>query len=119
MVAPSSLDLLASFAGFAADTTKGLVVLEPFDCMQRAVGGVHFEASKAGGIPFFIVDGTPNSESIVTVRDDAENAAIGGFLNAKPGFTIFTAQLGQDGPIIGHFNGNVRANTVTYLDIYP
>lgn len=119
MVAPSTLELLAAIAGYKSDTSKGLVVLEAFDCNKKATGGIHFEQSKSGGLPFFIIDSTPSAESTVTVRDDATDTASGGFLNATPGFTVFTARIGVDGPVLGEFNALVRANTVTYLDIYP
>jgi hypothetical protein len=119
MVAPSTLELLAAIAGYESDTSKGLVVLEAFDCNKKATGGIHFEQSKSGGLPFFIIDSTPSAESTVTVRDDATDTASGGFLNATPGFTVFTARIGVDGPVLGEFNALVRANTVTYLDIYP
>jgi len=95
------------------------VILEAFDCAGLASPGIHFEESKQRAIPFYIIDDQPNVESTVTVRDDTDNQAIGGFVNATPGFTFFTAHLGVDGTSLGTYNANVRANTVTYLDIYP
>jgi hypothetical protein len=121
LLVPSSdtVQLLASVTGYARDMSKGLVILEAFDCEDVSVGGVHFEESKMGALPFFIVDELPNSEATVTVRDEMNDIAIGGFFNATPGFTLFTARLGLEGPKLGEFNANVRANTVTYLDIHP
>jgi hypothetical protein len=117
--APSTVAVLASVTGFALESNKGIVILEAFDCEGVARGGISFEESKQGALPFFIVDELPNSEANVTVRDDMNDIAIGGFLNAAPGFTLFTARLGVDGPKLGEFNANVRASTVTYLDIHP
>jgi hypothetical protein len=116
---PSTVELLAAVSGLAVDASKGLVILEAFDCSGMAVPGIHFEESKQRAIPFFIIDDLPNTESTVTVRDDTANQALGGFLNATPGFTIFTARIGVEGTTLGVFNAHVRANTVTYLDIYP
>jgi len=53
------------------------------------------------------------------VRDEMVDEAPGGFVNADPGFTLFTARIGVDGPVLGEYNANVRASTVTYLDIHP
>ena len=119
VVSSATVGLLAMLTENQWDPTKGLVILEAFDCEELAVGGIHFEDSKQVGIPFFIIDGQPNTESKVSVRSEVDNQAAGGFLNAKPGFTIFTARIGVDGPVLGTFNANVRVNTVTYLDIHP
>jgi hypothetical protein len=119
VVAPASLDLLAAITGQTVMASKGLVVLEAFDCTETAVGGIHFEENTETASPFYIVDGLPNTASNITVRDERTNNAPGGFLNATPGFTVFTAHIGVDGPVLGEFNGHVRAGAVTYLDIYP
>lgn len=118
-VAPATLELLAAIAGHAVMANRGLVIIEAFDCANIAVGGIHFEESKAAAIPFYIIDELPSIESTVTVRDEKNDIAAGGFLNASPGFTVFTARIGTTGPVLGEYNGHVRASTVTYLDIYP
>jgi hypothetical protein len=119
VVSPDTLILLSAIAGFSTDASKGLVILEAFDCAEAAVGGMHFEEDKRTARPFYIVNGAPNTESTVTVRDEKADEAPGGFVNASPGFTVFTARIGVDGPELGKFNANVRASTVTYLDIHP
>jgi hypothetical protein len=119
VVAPTTLATLAAMTGYTADEQKGLVILEAFDCAGNAAGGIHFEESKQDGVPFFIVDSLPNVDSKLSVRDDIQDSAIGGFLNASAGFTIFSARIGASGPLLGRFNANVRANTVTYLDFHP
>lgn len=118
-VAPATLELLAAIASQRVQRDRGLVILEAFDCTRVSVGGVHFEESKSTAIPFYIIDELPSIESTVTVRDEKNDIAAGGFLNAAPGFTVFTARIGTTGPVLGEFNGHVRASTVTYLDIYP
>jgi hypothetical protein len=121
LVAPSTLTLLAGLTlgeNGAVDPKKGLVILEAFDCAGAAVGGIHFEESKGGALPFFIVNGLPSTETDVTVFDPKEGAS-GGFLNAEPGFTIFSARIGVNGPLLGKYNTSVRANTITYLDVHP
>ena len=121
LVSQSTLDLLASLTlgeTGVVDPTKGLVILEAFGCDGKAAGGIHFEESKGGATPFFIVDGLPSTEKDVTVFSEKDGAS-GGFLNAQPGFTIFSARIGLKGPLLGSYNTSVRANTVTYLDIHP
>lgn len=118
-VSAQTVQLLAGITQIEVDASKGLVILEAFDCEENAAGGIHFEESKHAAIPFFIIDGQPNVESTITIRNELDNQAAGGFINATPGFTIFSARLGIDGPVLGSFNAYVRANSVTYLDIHP
>jgi hypothetical protein len=119
LIAPMSLQLLAAASAQTVDMDAGLVVLEAYDCNGNAVGGIHFEQSKQSGIAFVIVDSLPTVDRMLTVRDDVNDGAIGGFLNVDPGNGIFSARLGQDGPVLGSFNASVRAGTVTYIDIHP
>jgi len=119
LIAPTTLTTLFGVTGSAPDATKGLVVLQLFDCGGNPAAGVHFEESKTDGTPFYFVNSLPNTDSQLTVRDDASNQAWGGFLNVTPGAQIFSARIGVNGPLLGRFNVNVRANTVTYLDIHP
>jgi hypothetical protein len=118
-VSPATLDLLAAITGLAVDASKGLVILEAFDCNGVASGGIHFEEGKRAARPFYIIDELPSLEATVTVRDAMADLAAGGFLNAPPGFTVFTARIGVDGPVLNQHNAHVQASTVTYLDIYP
>lgn len=120
-LAPSTIELLGSIAGLDVDVnSKGIVILEAFDCERNAAGGIQFQESKHSAIPFFVINDIPNKEGTVTVRNDVENQAAGGFVNAAPGFTLFSAHIGVDGPLLGvEINANVKANTVTYVDIHP
>jgi hypothetical protein len=119
-VAPSTVEVLASITGIDVDSnSKGIVILEAFDCERNAAGGIHFEEEKRTALPFYIIDERPNREATVSVRNEVENQAAGGFVNATPGFTQFFARIGVDGPILGGVNANVKANTVTYVDIHP
>lgn len=119
-VSASTVQLLAGITEIVVDASKGLVILEAFDCEKKAAGGMHFDESKRAGIPFFIIDGRPNVESAITIYNELDNQAAGGFINAAPGFTLFSARVGgADGPVLGSYNANVRASTVTYLDIHP
>jgi hypothetical protein len=119
LIAGSTLELLNSFGTHIVDPAAGLVVLEAFDCMGRAVGGIHFEADKPGGLLFVMIDSLPNVQSPLTVRDSSHDRALGGFLNAAAGTTLFSARIGLDGPVMSSFNANVRAGTVTYVDLHP
>jgi len=119
VVSPDTRDLLAAIMGIADDPRMGLVFLEAFDCNGIASGGIHFEEGDSAAFPFYIVDELPSTSSAVSVLDEADESAVGGFFNAPPGFTLFTARVGVDGPVLSEFNVNVRAGTVTYLDIHP
>jgi hypothetical protein len=118
-VASTTVELLAAIAGVMIDRSQGIVIVEPFDCDGYPAGGIHFEESKRTATPFYIIDERPSIEATITVRDEVENQAGGGFVNAAPGFTLFTARIGVDGPVLGEVNANVKANTVTYIDIHP
>lgn len=118
VASPTTLSLLAGATGLAVDSSRGLVILEAFDCAEVGQGGVSFQESKGNALPFFIVNEIPNREVNVTVRDDVNDIAIGGFFNAAPGFTNFSARLGVDGPLLAEFNANVRPSTVTYVDLH-
>jgi hypothetical protein len=118
-VSSTTVDLLAAIAGVMIDRSQGIVIVEPFDCDGLPAGGIHLEESKRTATPFYIIDERPSIEATITVRDDVENQAGGGFVNAAPGFTLFTARIGVDGPVLGEVNANVKANTVTYIDIHP
>jgi hypothetical protein len=118
-VSPGTLDVLVGLTGYPLDTSKGLVIMEAFGCDGKAAGGVHFEEERRSARPFYIINERPNIAATVTVRDDVADLAPGGFINATPGFTVFTARIGVDGPVLNEYNVNVQAGTVTYLDIYP
>lgn len=119
VVAQSTVDLLAAVDGTTSfDPTMGLVLVEEFDCAKMPGAGVHFEESKGGAHPFYIVNRVPNSEVNTSVYDPDNNVADGGFINVQPGFVTFTARLGVGGPELGEFNANVRAGAVTFIDMY-
>jgi hypothetical protein len=115
---PSTVQLLAAIEGFVWEPTKGMALVEAFDCSGTPAGGVQFTESRGSSTPFYIVDNTPNRDASVSVYDVDKNVADGGFINVQPGFVTFTAHWGIDGPTLGSFNAHVRAGTVTYIDMY-
>ncbi|HKU43893.1 MAG TPA: hypothetical protein VJR89_37290 [Polyangiales bacterium] len=98
--------------------TKGLAMVEAFDCSGAPAGGVRFTEGKGGATPFYLVNHVPNKNANASVYDPVNKVADGGFLNVTPGFVEFSAYWGLDGPMIGSFNAHVRAGTITYLDMY-
>lgn len=118
LVSPLTLSSLALITGYDIDTSKGLAILEAFDCDRVSLGGVHFDESKGTGQPFYIVDEAPNVDASVTKRDDVNDIAIGGFINVEVGFVGFEARLGPSGPLLNEFNARIRANTITYIDLH-
>ena len=116
--ARSTVELLATRDGTVFEPDKGVALVEAFDCTDTPSGGVHFEESKGVGKPFYIVDSTPSSDATVSVLDEINNVADGGFINVPAGFVTFTARWGVDGPILGKFNAQIRESTITFVDMY-
>jgi len=114
----TTVQALASVAGIPYEPSKGIAMVEAFNCDKTPAGGVHFLESKGSATPFYLVNHLPNSEVNLSVYDANNNVADGGFLNLQPGFVTFTARYGVDGPMLGEFNATVRASTVTYIDMY-
>jgi hypothetical protein len=81
VISAGSLDILASVTKHAVDTSKGLVILEAFDCTITSVGGIHFvQPIESRGIPFNMFNGLPTTEATVTVRDHKAHEVRSGFL---------------------------------------
>lgn len=116
--AMSTVELLSSIDGTMFDPTKGLALLEAFDCSGSPSGGIHFEESRGTAHPFYIVNHTPNSDATASVYDAENDVADGGFINLEPGFITFSARLGVDGLLLGEFNAQVREQAYTFLDMY-
>jgi hypothetical protein len=115
---PQTFMTFAMLDNAEIDDTKGVALLEAFDCQGKPVGGVHFESSVAGVRPFYIVNHVPNSVATVSSLDPVNDVADGGFMNVQPGFVTFTARYGVGGPELGKFNVSVRPNTFTFVDMY-
>jgi hypothetical protein len=116
---PQTVEILVGAAGYVSDPSRGLVIVEGYDCAGQAASGISFGDSDRGGARFYLINSAPNFESAVTARDEVSDLALGGFFNAVVGFTRISARIGEDGPLLGEFNVNVRPNTITYLEIHP
>jgi hypothetical protein len=97
------------------DPAKGMVLIEALDCTDTPQGGIHLQTDT--GLSFYLVNQLPNIDAKETVYDSTNNTATGGFTNVEPGFKTFDAYLGVDGLKLGSFNAQVRANTVTFIDM--
>jgi hypothetical protein len=115
---PQTFMTFAMLDNAEIDNTKGVALLEAFDCQGKPVGGVHFESDVGNVRPFYIVNHVPSSAASVSSLDPINNVADGGFMNVEPGFVTFTARYGVGGPELGSFNVAVRANTFTFVDMY-
>jgi len=115
---PEAVAFLAATEAVDFDKTKGVALVEAFDCSGRPAGGVQFTESRGGSTAFYIVDHLPNKEATVSVYDSVNDVADGGFVNVQTGFVTFTARWGVDGPLLRSFNAQVRANTVTFVDMF-
>jgi hypothetical protein len=114
---PSTVQLTASVAKLPFDKTKGLALLEAIDCSGKPAGGVQFKHSADSADQFYLVDQVPSTDATMTEYDETENTADGGFINVSPGFVTFSALWGVEGPLLGAFNAQIRANTITYVDM--
>jgi hypothetical protein len=117
----TAIDGLAALAlqeNVTIDRSGSIAFAQAFDCNGKAAGGIHFEANKAAD-SFVVVNGLPNLDAQLTVHDDATNAAGGGFFNLEPGFAVFTARVGMNGPKLGEYNAQIRAAGITSLEFYP
>jgi hypothetical protein len=117
VLSASTVQLLAQLAGFPYDMTKGLALLEALDCLGMPQGGIQFTASRKAD-QFYLVDQVPSKEAQLTEFDPTDNTADGGFINLEPGFTTFAAHLGVGGVELGSFNAQIRANTITFIDMH-
>jgi hypothetical protein len=117
VLATSTVELLAELVGFPWDRDKGLALLEMMNCSGTPSGGVQFKTSRAATDQFYIIDQIPSKEATQTKYDTTDNTADGGFINLEPGSITFSAHLGEDGLELGSFNAQIRANTITYIEL--
>jgi hypothetical protein len=117
VLSASTLALTASFIGYTFDTAKGLAILEAIDCSTLPAGGVQFKEGQGSPNQFYVVDQVPTREASTTVYNEADDTADGGFINLNPGPVKFSAYLGEDGPMLGSFNAQIRSNTITFVDM--
>ena len=106
-------------AGAPNDSDHGLVLLETLDCAGNFVPGLQYEASQPDGFPFYIVNGTPRVDIDMNSPDPTINGALRGFANIRSGSVQFWVYVGASGPLLDEVNVNVRAATVTQVEIRP
>ena len=111
------MQITAGIANVPFDMAKGLAVLEMLDCSLNPAGGVQYKQSGADGNQFYLVNQVPSFDATETVYDSENNTADGGFINLSPGYVTFTASLSESGLQLGSFNVQIRANTVTFVDL--
>jgi hypothetical protein len=116
---PAALQQTALLSGVQASSESGLVVVQMYDCQDRAAAGIRFEVDMPGALPFFLVNGIPSMEVQTTVYDGRLATAIGGFANVSAGVVIVSARLGTKGPRLDWYNINVRPHAVTQLELRP
>jgi hypothetical protein len=117
ILSASAVQLTAGIAGVPFDQTKGLAVLESLDCSSNPAGGVVFNQNGTMSDQFYLVDQVPSFEATMTTYNEENNTADGGFINLTPGYVTFTSYLGDDGLLLGSFTAQIRANTVTFIDM--
>ena len=106
-------------AGAPESADHGLVLLETLDCAGDFVAGLQYEASQPDSFPFYIVNGTPRVDLDVNAPDPTINGALRGFANIRPGSVLCSVYFGSSGPLLDEVSVNVRAGTVTQIEIRP
>ena len=92
VTAASTVQALAAISGVPFDETKGIAMVEAFDCTKTPAAGVHFAESKGSSTAFYLLNHVPNAEITQSVYDEDNNVADGGFVNVLPGFVTFSAR---------------------------
>jgi len=118
VVSAEAVVLTAQITGVEYDMSKGLALLEAIDCSDTPQGGIQFAITGSTADQFYLVDQAPSKDAQFTQYDAVSNSADGGFVNVAPGFVKFSARLGVDGLLLGSFNAQIRANTVTFIDMH-
>jgi len=112
------IESLASANNLPIDPTKGITLLEIEDCTGRPAGGVHFTQNPESGNGFYFRNALPFANEVVTAYDEVSGVAYGGFINVTPGIVEFAAYWGVDGALLRSLAAQVRANTVTTLEMH-
>lgn len=112
-----TVELTSQTIGFPYDPERGIVLLEAIDCAGAPSGGIRFELDGAEAERFYVVDQLPNTDADATVHDATHNTATGGFINVPAGRRSFSAYLGRDGVKLQSFDAQVRAGTITFVDM--
>jgi hypothetical protein len=112
-----ALALTAAVTSIDVDRELGVVLLEAVNCAGVPAGGVQFKLRDAEADPFYLVDQIPNVDATLSVYDPNNNTADGGFINVPVGAHTFSAHWGVDGPELQAFNAQIRAKTITFIDM--
>jgi len=112
------LESLASANNLPIDPTKGTTILEIEDCTGQPASEVHFTQNPESGSSFYYRNALPFANEVVTAYDAATGVAYGGFVNVTPGIVQFSAHWGVDGPQLRSMTAQVRANTITILELH-
>ena len=109
---------LAEITKVPFDENKGIALIEALDCSTTPQGGIQFKLIDAMADAFYLVDGVPSKDAMLTEYDSVNNSANGGFINVPPGSTLFSAHQGIDGLELGTFNVVIRKGTITFIEMY-
>jgi len=96
---------------------NGITLIELEDCTGRTAAGVHVTQNPPSGDSFYFKSDQPFRNEVVTTTDDVYDHAYGGFSNVTPGGVDFSAYAGESGPLLRSLAAQVRANTVTYVEL--
>lgn len=116
LLRPSEYSALANIAMGTVDPMRGTAIILVVDCKGDSGAGVHFETPSADGqtLSFYLINQAPVASANATDRD-----GFGGFFNLPPGSTLARASLAADNTYVGESSFEIRAGTISYVQIAP
>ena len=109
--------IVYSAGGTTWDSTRGIVLLNAFDCQGQTAADLVFSV---GGAPdpssftFYLVKGYPTTDATAT-----DATGYGGLVNITPGVTTIAATLAPSSRKVSTISVLIRAGYISYSSVTP
>lgn len=113
VISRASLEPLVALAGLPFEPDKGIVAFRVFDCTGALASDVSF-VSETEGVPWYFVDGLPNTSVQATSPD-----GLFGLANAPPGLAVIDPRSPDGLSIAGPQSLVVRAGWLSAAYVRP
>lgn len=115
VISLASLQPLVALAGLPFEPDTGIVAFRAFDCTGTLASGVSFTPeAETGGVPWYFVDGLPNTRVAATSAD-----GLFGLANAPPGLAVVDPLTPDGLSIAGPQSLVVRAGWLSAAFVRP
>lgn len=116
LLRPGEYSALANIAMGNVDPTRGTAILLVVDCQGDSASGVQFTTPGADAqtLAFYLINQAPVASATATDRD-----GFGGFFNLPPSPTLARATRASDNAYVGESSFEIRAGTISYVQIAP